>query len=940
MLYRFAGCELDPAEHRLLVHGEQVTLTPKVFETLVLLVRRAGHVVSKDELMAVLWPRGFVHESNLTKHIWLIRKALGEDGEGRTCIETVPKLGYRFVAPVISSGRDEVAVVAAAAVSVGDDGSRAMPDAGVDAVAETAPPAVAAWRGWRMPLLAIAALAIVAIALFAIQRREDAVSAASGAAAGPAQGMDPSAVAIVGFNNLSQNPKDGWLGPALAQMLATEVSAGGRLHAVPDELTESVRPPASAAGGYTSARLAMLQQRLGARYVLSGGYFVSDAGSHVPQVRIDLALQDATSGRMLAMLTRTAPVAALPQVVSQTGIELRRRFDLPSISGAQLKRVANVNPPTAEVARYIGFALDALHGSDPARARDELLLAIAQAPSYAPAYAYLAQAWSALGYRSKARAAIAQAAANAGDLPQEQRLQIQAQQMVTEANWPEAIHAYRELATVRPDNPNYRLALIGAQLEAGKADEAEVTLKQLRGGSGDAGDPRLELAASRIAAARDDRRTQLAHAQLALRTARARGEPGLIANSELTLGVAYGDSAAAEPLLRAAIADYRRIGNPHGEAQSYQNLANLLLGMQKTQAARETYQQAMAIYQQIGDLDGVAAIYDNLTRMLWAAGDRDGAETAIREALRIGRETDDLPRQAWSLAGLATILSDEAASEEAGQMYREALVLDRRSGQRSHHAFVQATYADFLRQRGDLAQAEEVCADAQHEAHALDDRELKIGVDFTCAQVALDRGRIDAAVATATAVLREATAANDTFDAANAQLLLGQIAMGQGRWITAREQLRSALKGWTDSDEVAGQAATEGMLALCAAALGDVAGRTRAMMHADALRKRITQRAEVAPLDVALAQLQGETADRNAAIARLDALATDMDRRNWPGLALEARLASMRLLERRGTSDASRMRNTIDKMARAKGYGWVLARLDEDSGKPGLAAHQ
>jgi DNA-binding response OmpR family regulator len=88
-VYRFGGCELDPQERRLLAHGQPVTLTPKVFDTLVLLVERAGHAVSKDELMTALWPRGFVDESNLTKHIWLIRKALGDGEHEAKYIETV-----------------------------------------------------------------------------------------------------------------------------------------------------------------------------------------------------------------------------------------------------------------------------------------------------------------------------------------------------------------------------------------------------------------------------------------------------------------------------------------------------------------------------------------------------------------------------------------------------------------------------------------------------------------------------------------------------------------------------------------------------------------------------------------------------------------------------------------------------------------------------------
>jgi DNA-binding winged helix-turn-helix (wHTH) protein len=90
-VYRFCEFELEPAERRLSSAGKTISLTPKVFDTLVLLVERAGHMVTKEEILGTIWPRGFVDESNLTKHIWLIRRALG-DGEqqGSNFIETVP----------------------------------------------------------------------------------------------------------------------------------------------------------------------------------------------------------------------------------------------------------------------------------------------------------------------------------------------------------------------------------------------------------------------------------------------------------------------------------------------------------------------------------------------------------------------------------------------------------------------------------------------------------------------------------------------------------------------------------------------------------------------------------------------------------------------------------------------------------------------------------
>ena len=99
-IYEFGAFRLDVAEHSLREHGKPVVLKPKVFETLALLVRNAGHLLSKQELMARLWPDAVVDETNLNKNVWLIRRALGESGDSSEYIETVPRIGYRFIGAV------------------------------------------------------------------------------------------------------------------------------------------------------------------------------------------------------------------------------------------------------------------------------------------------------------------------------------------------------------------------------------------------------------------------------------------------------------------------------------------------------------------------------------------------------------------------------------------------------------------------------------------------------------------------------------------------------------------------------------------------------------------------------------------------------------------------------------------------------------------------
>jgi DNA-binding winged helix-turn-helix (wHTH) protein/TolB-like protein len=100
VLYEFGKFRFDPANHLLLSNGVPVSLTPKAFEVLLVLVQNGSRLTTKEELMRKVWPDSFVEEANLTVNISALRKLLGETHEGKPYIDTVPKKGYRFVAAV------------------------------------------------------------------------------------------------------------------------------------------------------------------------------------------------------------------------------------------------------------------------------------------------------------------------------------------------------------------------------------------------------------------------------------------------------------------------------------------------------------------------------------------------------------------------------------------------------------------------------------------------------------------------------------------------------------------------------------------------------------------------------------------------------------------------------------------------------------------------
>ena len=99
-LYEFGRFQLDCHEGVLLSEGKRVRLEPKDLELLLVLVEHHGHTVGKEELLEKVWPGTFVEEGNLARHISVLRQVLSQGQKGPQYIETIPKRGYRFVAPV------------------------------------------------------------------------------------------------------------------------------------------------------------------------------------------------------------------------------------------------------------------------------------------------------------------------------------------------------------------------------------------------------------------------------------------------------------------------------------------------------------------------------------------------------------------------------------------------------------------------------------------------------------------------------------------------------------------------------------------------------------------------------------------------------------------------------------------------------------------------
>jgi DNA-binding winged helix-turn-helix (wHTH) protein/tetratricopeptide (TPR) repeat protein len=172
VVYEFGPFRMDPEKQVLLREGQLIAVTPKTFETLLVLVRRGREVVSKEELLKEIWPDSFVEEANLSQHIFKLRKALGDTLEGDRYIVTLPGRGYRFAVPVrtVTEGGD---------VLIAQMRSRAqvlieeqVPEPGETQPAALPPPAHAKpkWPKWLLRPALAAAIAIGCIALLLLLR--------------------------------------------------------------------------------------------------------------------------------------------------------------------------------------------------------------------------------------------------------------------------------------------------------------------------------------------------------------------------------------------------------------------------------------------------------------------------------------------------------------------------------------------------------------------------------------------------------------------------------------------------------------------------------------------------------------------------------------------------------------------------------------------------
>ena len=494
-VFRFGLFEVDCAQEVLLRNGMRVRIQSQSFRVLALLLERRGELVTRDEMKATLWPDG-THvdfDGSLNVILKRLRAAIDDDSDNPRFIETVPRRGYRFIAPVVATP------IAAATTS---PASAAVPAPVNETQSVTTDPEAAA-SSFRIPRWAMrsgATLLLVGAGYGAIYRYESQRTRIASISAHERTVPIPvrPSLAVLGFENTSGKPEDAWLSAAFSEMVATELSGDGQVRLATGQDVENLRgtspwPQSFSLDQRTTAKIG---SALNSDWLVLGSFTVlghTEPGS----LRLDVCLQKAATGQIVSEFSQVGTERDIFDLVSKAGDRLREHLGVTRMEDQNVANVLSAMPLSPDAARLYALGVMKLRQYDALGARDLLEQAVRVDPKFSLAHAMLAQAYGQLGYGEKSSHEAKVALDLSTDLPQQLRMMVQAQYFASIGHLEQVASIDRALFELYPDNLDYGLRLAAVENESGHASEAREVLERLRKlPARIADDPRIDLAAA------------------------------------------------------------------------------------------------------------------------------------------------------------------------------------------------------------------------------------------------------------------------------------------------------------------------------------------------------------------------------------------------------------------------------------------------------------
>jgi len=928
---RFGIFELNLATHELRKADVLVRLAPQPFRLIALLATHAGRIVTRREIQQHLWGDDVCvdFEQAINHCIRQIRTVLNDNADNALYVETVHRSGYIFVAPVQSRTMPAPALGASeykrgmqnglTSPTITPTEERPLP-ASSEPVCNSnptlvldmpAPPArlesgatavVVEPRiipsleliNFQVPRVRVVwvgiALLLVLVAIgtsyIFLRSRNDAGQSRAGVFG--MTGTSPRrSVAILGFKNLSSRSDEAWRSTALSEMLNMELAAGKRLRTIPgDEVNQmKINLALKEADSYGAEALARIRKNLDVDAVVVGSFIPVGNG----QLRLDLRLQDTTTGETLAAITEKG--REMDQLVSRAATALRQELRIAPISEAEAAKVGAAMPSSPAAVRLYSEGLAKLSVFDAHGAIEFLQRSVAEEPGYAPSHSALADAWKSLGYDKRAEEETQKAFDLSGNLVPEQQLLIEARYDEMSHRWDKAIDIYKKLWQGFPDDTEYGLDLASAQTHANKGNDALVTIHMLRKlAPPNRDDARIDLAEAYAAESLGNLDLQETAATKAAEKAQAIGSQLLLAKARTAQGKGLfykKDYGGAIKMFKEARVIYERDGDRSEETASLGNIASVLFVQGDLADAQRMYQRELEVYREIGDRSSAAATLSNMGAVCQTEEDLTCAFRMYQKSLGIYQELADNRSQGIILNNLAEVLYLQARLPESRKMHERALQVDIESNDLYTQAEALLGLGQVLAAQGDLAAARE---------------------------------RLEA-------VSRIGEAALMT----EARLALAELSLEGGRPIEADASLRVAAEEFRRQELEDEEGEAENVLARSLLAQSKVSEAANVILEARAVTARSKSRRLQLSVAITAALIQaasGSRTDQDEAMTSLRHSIEKATRKNFVALQYEATLALGQIeLKSEPTIARGRVRlAALEKQAGTRGFGAIARR--------------
>ena len=733
-------------------------------------------------------------------------------------------------------------------------------------------------------------------------------------------------VAVLGFHNLSRLPEEAWLSPALAEMLTTELSAGEQIRTIPGENVARTKHDLSLpdSDSYAKDTLARIRQNLGVDFVVLGSYF--DMGKvSGGTVRLDLRLQDARTGELVASVSKAGTETDLPALASLAGADLRQRLGVTELSKAQEASLNDSQPSNHEAARFYSEGLTKLRAYDDLGGQALLEKSISADPNFAPAHAALAEALFFLGYDAKSRDEAEKAFDLSNSLSREQRMQVEARYYEATMEWNKAIETYRTLFQLFPDNIEYGLRLAAAQNSAGKGSDAMITVGQLRRlPPPSSEDPRVDIAEAKTARSQGDNVRTEAAARKAAEKAQALGARFLVASARHVQCWALNKLGRVEQAI-AACDESQRIFTTAGDRVSAARLlvtsGAVLKERGQFTSAKSRYEKALTIYRAVGAQAAAAIVLNNLAAANLDSGDYSVAKDMAEQSASIARKIGDRRTLVLALGNLAILSIYEGDLKGGRGIIEESLDICRGLGSKDRIALQLGNLGDVLLLQGDLPGS----LKALEEAAALDtesgDKRQMGYVLASLGDVFQAQARLPEARQKRQESIKIRTPLSNKVELASTRVALAKSSIEEGRPTEAVGPLRQAIAEFKELKSEVEEASAYPVLAHALILAGNPTEALKTMESGAGAASRSHNRMVQFAFAIVEAQVRavnGQVAPAKDSLARI---ITETKKSGFFGYQLEARLALAEIeLKSAKTASVHFHLKALERDARERGF--------------------